>query len=322
MAGPDHAPEISVVIPTYRRPRGLKDIIDALAAQTLAADRFEVLVVDDCSGDETERVLKSLMDEAPFRLRSLRTPANGGPAVARNIGWQAAAAPLLAFIDDDCLPEPGWLHAGLVALQDNPRLGVLQGCTRAPSSVDIARLQGWYLWRVILQAGPFFEGCNIFYRREALAPVLGFDEEIGWWGEDTALGWKVVEAGWERGFAEDAVAVHDVEVRGWWWYLKNGYREGNVVRLAAEHPGYRAEAFWRPWAFRKEDAAFLWAVAGLLLAIRWRPAALVALPYLWWRRPSVRRPGFVRMCCQVVPVDAARAVGQLSGAVRHRILVV
>ena len=87
-----------VVLPTYNERDNIEPIVAAILGQS---PDFEVLVVDDCSGDETERVLKSLMDEAPFRLRSLRTPANGGPAVARNIGWQAAAAPLLAFIDDD-----------------------------------------------------------------------------------------------------------------------------------------------------------------------------------------------------------------------------
>lgn len=315
-------PEISVVIPTFERPHRCAAVLRALAGQTLAPTRFEVLAVDDCSGDDTSAVLAAMTGELRYRLRILRTPANGGPATARNVGWRAASAPLLAFLDDDCRPEPGWLGAGLAALHADPAMGVIQGCTRAPDGVDVSQLQGWYLWRVIPAATPYFDACNIFYRRAALDRAGGFDEDIGWWGEDTAAGWGVVEAGWRRGFASAAVAVHDVELRGWWWYVRHGYLDRNIVRLATEHPGYRREAFWRPWAYRRDDAAFLAAVAGGLAALRWRPAALAALPYLWWRRPSVRRPGFVPMCWQIVAVDAARAAGQLSGAVKYRTLVV
>src|SRR5207247_492527 len=107
----------------------------------------------------------------------------------------------------------------------------------------------------------------------------GFDEGISYYGEDTALGWSVLEAGWRRGFAEDAVAYHDVEERGLRYHVRTGLLERNVVALAKRFPGYRRDAFWRPWAHRPEDAAFAMAVAGLALA-RWhRPALLLVLPY-------------------------------------------
>jgi GT2 family glycosyltransferase len=297
-------------------------MVKALTAQTLDPSRFEVLFVDDCSGDDTPVVLASLAELAPFPMRPLQTPTNGGPAAARNLGWRGAEAQLVAFIDDDCLPEPGWLEAGLLALQEDTTIGVLQGCTKAPEGVDVHGLGDWYLWRVIPTATPFFEGCNIFYRRPALEQAGGFDEDIRWWGEDTSLGWSVVEAGWNQTFAPEAVAVHEVERRGWWWHVKNGYLERNVVRLAAEHPGYRQQAFWRPWAFRREDAAFILAVTAAMAALRWRPAGLLALPYLWWRRPSIRRPNFFRLCFQTVVVDAARAGGHLSGAIKYRVVVI
>ncbi|MEJ7764168.1 MAG: hypothetical protein WKF86_01610, partial [Acidimicrobiales bacterium] len=168
----------------------------------------------------------------------------------------------------------------------------------------------------------------------ALEQTGGFDEEMGWWstgpgpgstpvawGEDTAAGWSVVEAGWGRGFVPEAVVIHSVEERGWLWHVKHGYLDRMIIALAVQHPGYRREAFWRPWAYRPEDAAFLAAVAGAAAAIRWRPAAAAVLPYLWLRRPSVRRKRFLQMCLGNLAVDTARAVGQLHGAVKYRTFV-
>lgn len=312
---------ISVVVPTYRRPDRLSRLLDALAAQTLAAERFEVIVVDDCSGDATAAVLSHRARTGLVRVRALTTASNGGPAMARNAGWRAALAPLVAFVDDDCVPVPGWLAAGLAAF-DDPGVGVVQGRTAVPEGVDVTDLPTWCIWRDIDRAGPFFEACNIFYRREALAAAGGFDEAIGWWGEDTTAGWAVVEAGWAGGFAAGAVAVHDVERRGAWWMIRNGLHERNVVLLAARHPGYRRDAFWRPWASRRRDAAFVLAALGALTATRWRWAALVALPYLWSARPPLQQPGFVRTGLETVAVDAARTAGHLYGALRHRILVI
>lgn len=331
----DQGPSVSVVIPTHNRSTRCVALLRDLAGQTLAAPRLEVVVVNDCSTDDTAAALAAMVAELPYRVVLLRTQSNRGPAAARNLGWRAASAPLVAFMDDDCRPEDGWLAAGIAAFDADPDLGVAQGRTRAPDGVDVSKLQGWYVWRVISQATPYFDACNIFYRRVALETTGGFDEQIAWWstrpgldatpvawGEDSAAGWSVVEAGWGRGFLADAVVIHDVEMRGWWWHVKYGYLDRIIITVAVRHPGYRREAFWRPWAYRREDAAFLVAVAGLAAALKWRPAALAVVPYLWWRRPSIRRPHFLQMLIGNVAVDTARAAGQLHGAVIHRTFVV
>ena len=326
---------VSVVVPTHDRSGRCAALLRRLASQSIGADRFEVVVVDDCSTDDTADVLASLVGEVPYRLVPLRTPTNRGPAMARNVGWRAASAPVVAFTDDDCQPEDGWLAAGLAAFDADASLGVAQGRTRPPDGVDISKLQGWYVWRDVPEATPYFDACNVFYRRAALEVTGGFDEEIAWWstrpgagatpvawGEDTAAGWAVIEAGWGRGFVGDAVVVHDVEDRGWLWHVRYGYLDRIIIALGAQHPGFRQEAFWRPWAYRPEDAAFLGAMAGAAVALRWRPAALAVLPYLWWRRPSVRRPRFVQVAVGNLAVDAARAAGQIHGALKYRTFVV
>ncbi len=174
----------------------------------------------------------------------------------------------------------------------------------------------------IMGPTPFFETCNIFYRRDALEHIAGFDEEIGFWGDDTHAGWAVRRAGWTSGFTPEAVVVHDVELRSVKWFIGHGFDETNTVRLAAEFPEFRKEAFWRTWGCRRQDVAFIAAVASTVVALRWRPAVVGALPYLWWRRPGFQRPHFVRACFETVAVDASRSFGQLRGAVRYRIFVI
>jgi glycosyltransferase involved in cell wall biosynthesis len=315
-------PDIAVVVPTYRRPDQLRRLLHALHRQTLEPERWELIVVDDWSDDPAvDEVLSALPTAVPCAARALRTQHNGGPALARNTGWRASIAPTIAFIDDDVVPEPGWLAAGLAAF-DDPSIGVVQGHTLLPSDVNVDELPTWSLWRDVDEAGPFFEACNIFYRRAALEETTGFDEELRWWGEDTTVGWQVVEAGWDRDFCAAARATHDVVQRGPGWFVRNGWLEHHVIELAARHRGYRDEAFWRPWAFRKRDAAFVLASVAAIAGLRWRLAWVGVLPYLWWGRPSISNPRFLRLCAEVLAVDVARTAGHLTGAIRHRVLVI
>jgi GT2 family glycosyltransferase len=327
-------PEISVVIPTYRRAAVLPELLGALAQQTLPVARFEVVVVDDCSevggaegvdglaGVDVVDLVEKLAAEVPYRLRALRTPVNSGPAVARNLGWRNTSGTVVAFLDDDCLPDPGWLSSGLTIMESDQMLGVMQGRVRTPDDFDPAGMPNWYHCQIIDQPTPYFEACNIFYRRDALEAAGGFDEGIGWWGEDSMLGWQVVEAGWKRGFTADAAVVHAVVERGWRWHFDNGLLDSNMVKIAQAHPGFRQEAFWQHWAVRKADAGFVLAVVALLAAVRFRPALLLVLPYLWLRRPHWDFPHPLRYAAESIALDAAHTAGTLRGAVESRVLVI
>jgi GT2 family glycosyltransferase len=311
------SPDIAVVVPTYRRPHLVGRLVEALEKQTLPLDHFEVVFVDNASPDDTSVRLLEAAAASPLRLRHL-VEHRQGPAAARNAGWRASNAALIAFIDDDCLPEPEWLEAGLTALGADERIGVVQGTVRKP---ERAALGDWSLWRQITGETPYFEGCNIFYRRAALESAGGFDEAIGNYGEDAALGWSVLEAGWRRGYAAEALAYHDVEERGLSYHLRTGLLERNVARIAKRHPDFRRQAFWRPWAFRREDAAFTLAVAGLVLATRRRSALVLVLPYLRLRWPPPDHPKRARWLLERIAVDAAQFAGMRWGSLRYRIAV-
>jgi hypothetical protein len=203
-------------------------------------------------------------------------------------------------------------------MADAPRVGVLQGATTLPTD---ARPGRWAALRAVDGPTPFFEACNLVLRREALVAADGFDEQLVMHGEDTALGWSVIEQGWQRGFAADAVVEHDVTHPGLGWHLRQAWLQQHLVPLALRHPGLRA-TFWRPWAFRRHEAAFAAAVVGVA-ASRKVPAALVlAVPYAWSQRTSRPDRAWLRDRAEVLAFDAVTLAGMLRASLRHRRLIV
>src|SRR3954470_2668218 len=103
-------PAVSVVVSTFNRAHLVPRLVAALAAQDFARP-YEVVIVDNGSSDGTREILERLAATTPIDMKVLDIERNNGPAPARNLGWRAASAPLVAFTDDDCVPQAGWLTA-------------------------------------------------------------------------------------------------------------------------------------------------------------------------------------------------------------------
>ncbi len=106
----------SVVVPTYDRPRRLRECLESLARQTLAAP-WEVLVIDD--GTPDAQAVAAAVGTGRPGWRVIRQD-NAGPAAARNRGVREARGEFIAFTDDDCLPEPAWLETLVQAARARP----------------------------------------------------------------------------------------------------------------------------------------------------------------------------------------------------------
>ncbi|OYO12965.1 GT2 family glycosyltransferase [Propionibacteriaceae bacterium ES.041] len=210
-------PTVSVVVPYYRDQAGLDAIVAALEAQRYPTDRIELIVADDGS-PEAPRVASGLAH------RVVRQEDRGfRAAAARNLGLAVAEGTVVAFLDGDCVPEPGWLAAltRLPALAPEalvvgrrehrwltgPRAGEPIEAPRwladgYAASGDLLRADD-SSWRFVISA-------NLAGTRDFLRELGGFDGSlIGYGGED----WEFAERAWHAGalLAHEpaAVVLHD-----------------------------------------------------------------------------------------------------------------
>ena len=109
---------ISIVVPTCRRAPALARCLVALEDQTLQSSQFEIIVVDD--GGTSGSEVSGTDARGPERAQLIRHAENSGAGAARNTGARAAQAPLIAFVDDDCIPEPDWAESLLTRSQREP----------------------------------------------------------------------------------------------------------------------------------------------------------------------------------------------------------
>ncbi|MFC1782530.1 glycosyltransferase [Planctomycetota bacterium] len=106
-------PFVSVIIPVYNDENRIGLAIEALLKQTYPKDRFEIIVVDNGSTDDTKKVADNC------RVRLLEETETQSSYASRNKGMAEARGSIYAFTDADCIPEPGWIEGGVWALLDN-----------------------------------------------------------------------------------------------------------------------------------------------------------------------------------------------------------
>jgi glycosyltransferase involved in cell wall biosynthesis len=102
----DHGIDVSVIIPTFNRCGILRRTLNLYAQQQGINGRFEVILGDDGSSDETIAMLTSAVQTYPFPLRFISLPRNSGPSAARNRAMELAKGHILLFSGDDILPSP------------------------------------------------------------------------------------------------------------------------------------------------------------------------------------------------------------------------
>ena len=232
-------PGLSVVVVTRDRSARLERLLASLARQAAPASALEVIVVDDGSTDDTPALLGSATANGTLELRPIAAPGRPGVAALRNLGWRAARAAHVAFVDDDCEATPGWAAAILEAISDHPEAG-FQGRT-TPLEGELARTSPLTRSKLIEAAGPWYQTCNIVYPRALLERLGGFDQRYAVAGEDTDLGWRAREAGVAIAYLPAAHVHHAVERIGFAGWLAIAKRERLLAPLFRDHPGLRAE---------------------------------------------------------------------------------
>lgn len=299
--------EISVIIPVRNRPVQIRRAVEGVLACDLARDRYELIVVDNDSTDATADVAA----EAGARVVSEPIPNR---CRARNRGAEAAQGRWLAFIDSDCVPDPGWLPALACAIAEadlNPKRALIAGPVLAappasPVEAYIAKRR-WIDQEKFMQPGrrfspPFAATANLMVRRDVYFALKGLDPTLAVAGEDADFCWRAAEAGWELHCEPAAAVVHDHRATiGGLWRQSRDYGLGNAELFARWHEKWSASCWIEPRRYG------------------WAAKALIKSPFFFaiGRNELERREPFYDFLA-----NTAMALGRIQGGFKHRVIVI
>lgn len=316
-------PTVSVNIAVKDRRELMGACLDGLANQT--HKDFDVVVVDNGSTDGTREMLaaRAADPNTPYVLTIV--DSDGSLGAVRNAGVAASSGEVVAFVDSDCVPTPTWLERGLAQF-DTPEVTTVQGATLPDPSIERG---SWDATQELTRFTNRYEACNLFYKRAVLLEAGGFDEKIGFFGEDSMAGWAVRRLGGEERFAPDALVHHTVTFPGVRWHWRRGFSYSHWNMLVRRFPEMR-EGFYMRFFLRQETAQTFFALYGLgvfIYGLGWSTwwvslAGFVAMsPMLWRNRPRRLTRWAIRDFVGAMGFDVAVELGLLWGSIRERTLV-
>lgn len=213
------APRVSAVVASHRSAY-IRNLAEAFAG--LLTPRMEAIVVADYPVEEFRRQYPGI---------TWIFHGDKGISAKRNVGSSAARGDILAFIDDDCLPAPGWAAQALLYLDNHKEAAGCEGRTVletgavAGPAAEFKRLE---------KAG--YRTNNIFYRKSVFMSVGGFDERFTIQREDADLAFSVLSLGHSIGYCADAVVTHRMRANEKWDLLKNCINRRFDPLLYKKHP--------------------------------------------------------------------------------------
>lgn len=227
-------PLISVIVPHYNDLDHLEHCLQALRRQTLAQERYEVIVADNNSVGGVHAV-----ERIAGGVIVVPAPQQGaGPA--RNAGVKAARGAVLAFIDSDCLADRNWLREGISALERFDYVGgqvvTKIGQPRETTPAEAVEAVFAFNFKKYIEKDGFSGSGNLFVPKEIFGRVGGFragvSEDIDWCRRANALGYRL-------GYAERAIVFHSA--RREWRELRRKWDRilAETVGLARERPRWR-----------------------------------------------------------------------------------
>ena len=229
-------PEFSVVIPTCQHPAFLLKCLDALGRQRLTRSQFEIIVVDDGDSSSTATAVALFTRQVAqsggvLEVRYLAQPQQRGFAAARNRGWKAARGRIIAFTDDDCLPQPDWLATALTSFRRGAQVVTGQLRLTLPGSATQYDPKALHI-----ETGEF-SSANCFCRKSVLEHVGGFEEAFdSAWREDSDLQFNFIRAGIPITKCPEAIVVHPLRQMPWYTPLVDERNSRFDALLYKRHP--------------------------------------------------------------------------------------
>jgi len=275
----------SVVISVKNRAVLMWDCLAGLSRQSLGRERFEVVLIDNVSSEDLRAVATRAETELGLTIRYDRMKTDHGPAPARNHGVSLATAPIIAFTDSDCRPDPDWLARGLAAF-DSPKVAFCTGPVLPKPEGEVHMTTK--VTFVTRAEHPTFPTANAFYRRDLFVGFGGFDISLSYRDPfdratecaDTDLAWRLIEAGYDRRFVPDAIMFHELEDQGLLMWILEPTRLFVLPALVRRHPILReklltARYFFYPASWLLYCAALV--VLAAALAWTWLLALIPLL---------------------------------------------
>jgi GT2 family glycosyltransferase len=228
----------SVIVCSRDRAQQLRRALPSILGSLRPGD--ELVLVDSASRNDDA---VALAQELGIRHVRLTAP---GLARARNAGIEASRNPLVAFTDDDCYPDAGWLAAVDRAFEDRG-VGLVTGRVRSNRAVAESNstldLPNRRVVEGVTDPARLGHGANMVFRREALEAIGRFDERLGAGtplrsAEDVDAFFRVLEAGWTVVYEPQASVLHDQWREGESLALRYGYGLGGgafTAKVLARH---------------------------------------------------------------------------------------
>lgn len=207
----DEWPSVSVIVPVYNDPSGLRETLDSLTAQTYPTDAHEILIVDNDSTDETPAVARSYAADHESVTYLLEDERQSSYA-ARNRGIAAADGDVFAFVDADMIVEPTWLVDAVRAVER--RDAAYMGCDvemipsdGGDSLTERYNLSSGFPIDRYVEEMDFAPTCCLLVRRRVFDDVGAFDSRLIS-GGDREFGHRVRDSGRELHFAPEVTMYH------------------------------------------------------------------------------------------------------------------
>lgn len=208
--------ELSVILCSYNRGSTLVRCLEYFCKQTVPTERWEVVLVNDGSKDNTHELVHSR--EWPFQLNYIHQE-NTGLAGARNAGIQSARGKVLLLINDDTMAAPDLIEQHLAAHQKHPRSMILGAFEYEPWALQSGFMQAVNRSTVVFGYPDLVEGktydymfsytCNLSVSAEAYQEAGLFDTSFKSYGaEDTEMGYRLEKAGYRVVYHPKARADH------------------------------------------------------------------------------------------------------------------
>ena len=288
-------PLVSVVVCSCNGARTIRDTLEGL--KRLAYPTFEVIVIDDGSKDATAAIA------AEYDFVRLTSTPNRGLSAARNLGWQQATGEIVAYIDDDAYPDPHWLHYLAYRFMNGDWVGV-GGPNIAPHGDGaiadcVANAPGGPVQVLLTDTlAEHVPGCNMAFRRDALAAIDGFDPRYRAAGDDVDLCWRLQARGGRIGFHAGAMDWHHRRNSlAMYWRQQQGYGKAEALLEekwperynALGHVAWGGQLYGRGFtlpiaAARASVYGGVWGSAAYQSLYAPRPLTWLTLPLMpeWW----------------------------------------